>query len=107
MPELSQQEKEIVNEIQQGRALRELVQFPGWKLVLDLMEKRVTTAEFHLINYDGTEPMVMMGLQKRARAVREFFQETQKEILSQIAIASEMDETLMTAATQVGEAQNF
>lgn len=105
MPELSQQEREIVNEIQRGRVLRELVQYPGWQLILDIMEKRVMAAEFHLINYDGTEPMVMMGLQKRARAVREFFQETQKEIQSQIAVASEMDATL--EAPQVGEAQNF
>lgn len=91
---LSKQEIELLQTYEQGRVLRELVRDPGWQVILDLMEKEVAKAEFQLINYNGTDKEVTFALQKRARAMREFFQQIQHAINARISEADEVPSIL-------------
>lgn len=71
---------EILEAYEKGLRLQDTIQSAGWKDALDLMEAEVALAEFHLMNYNGVDNAELMALHRRARAMREFFQQTQVKI---------------------------
>ena len=82
--------EQIKTELEQAKRLIDVVRSPGWQDVLSIMEARVAKAEFNLMNYNGSDDHVCMLLQRRARTMREFFQDVQQEIDTKIAAAIEV-----------------
>jgi len=79
----------IIKDIERGRRLREVIGQDGWKDVLDIMEEEVAQAEYHLMNYNGSDREIVLALQRRARDKREFFQKVQTRIFDTLHSADE------------------
>ncbi len=95
MPQqLSEHDREIVQQFEEGRMLRDISMLPGWATLLKLMERRVQEAEHNLINYNGIDKEVVQQLHRRARAFREFFEAVQQEVRSKIEAAREIPSVL-------------
>jgi hypothetical protein len=70
----SPEEHRYYKEFERGLRLAEVTRAHGWQDVLDIMEQRVAQAEFALMNYSGGDAAVCSGLQRNARAMRQFFE---------------------------------
>jgi hypothetical protein len=87
---LPDRDQEILKQFEEGRALADTLNSPGWRIVLDLMEDRVAKAEYQLMNYNGCDKEMVTALHRRARDFREFFQELQHDIEVRIAAAHQI-----------------
>lgn len=85
MATLSQEERDVLKAFEEGRLVREVTQCPGWQLILDMLESRVKKAEFHLMNCDSADPLMIGALHRRARAFRELFQDIQLDVTRSIS----------------------
>lgn len=91
-----------IEEIERGRKLRETIRTPGWKEVLDILDRRVMNAENATLNYKGFNRDELSRLQGRSRAMRELFQETQIEILTAVDAADQAGKPVGTYAASIG-----
>lgn len=99
LPQLTPEQVELLRTFEKGVRLRDATMTPGWKDVLDIMEVRVAQAEFQLMNCNYADKEIVYALQKRARAMREFFQNVQGDIQAAIDAAANVPQI---ASTQVG-----
>lgn len=91
---LTDSEKEIIRQFEDGRLLQEIIRSQGWQLVLDIMETQVKRTEFQLMNYDGADKEVLTALHRRARTTREFFESVQKQIAARVEAAMKLPEQI-------------
>jgi hypothetical protein len=96
MPQLSPEDMALLAEFEKGRRLQEVVNCVGWKDALDIAEAIVKQAEYHLMNYNGTDPAMLMALHRRARDMREFFEQLQVQIQSAIDSAKQVPQMAVT-----------
>lgn len=84
------EEVQVKADYEKGLRLQNTLHSAGWADVLDIMEKEVVQAEFALMNYNGTDTAALFSLHRRARTMREFFQQTQRKIVSAVDAIAEI-----------------
>jgi len=84
MAALTPQQEAYRELVEKALRLQDARSSAGWPDVLDSLENRVAQAEFHLLNYNGSDEKIIVALRQRARAMRELFQNFQKDIEVQI-----------------------
>jgi hypothetical protein len=81
---------QVKADYEKGLRLQDTLHSAGWPDVLDIMEKEVIQAEFALMNYNGTDDAALFSLHRRARTMREFFQQTQRKIIAAVDAIAEI-----------------
>lgn len=69
---LTQRERDILNEFERGRRLRDTRSTEGWRDVKELMDAMVSATQEHLIKAEYADATITQAYQRRARAFREF-----------------------------------
>lgn len=85
---MADEPKEVAEVRARGARLQSTVNSSGWSDVLDILESLVAEAEFHLMNYNGSDAATVFALQKRARSMREMFERAQHQIQATIEAAA-------------------
>lgn len=80
MAQLTPQQELYRELMEKALRLQDTRNSAGWPDVLDALEVRVKRAEFHLLNYNGSDEKIIVSLRQRARAMRELFQQFQEDI---------------------------
>ena len=96
-------EQETLELIARGQRLHALASAPGWQDMLDIMDTLVAEAEFHLMNYNGSDKDIIFALQKRSRAMREFLERVQQQVLAAIEAAKEHTQQQASKPLTVGQ----
>lgn len=89
----SSDDGQVTDLLKRAGRLAVLVGSESWTDLMDLMDKRVADAEFNVMNYSGSDALIVQGLQRRARSMREFFQTIQSDVFGLITLAREYNES--------------
>ena len=69
---LTQRERDILDEFERGRRLRDTRETPGWQDIKSIMDLMVLATQEHLIKAEYADATITQAYQRRARAFREF-----------------------------------